>query len=1124
MGRVRVRTWFVVFVFAVALTAGGIAIASVRSHRRPGLSVAKVLADNARTRVRVIVLLRNQHLNLPPTRRLIHARMTALRSDQAPLESLVRRAGGRITDSYRTFNAFAAILSRSERSRLAANPSVAEILPDAYVPAPDPTGAPTGSAATGKASSATGKGSSASESPATGATANGGQAICPSNPADPLVQPEGLSLIQATQAQQIVDGSGVKVGIIADGLDVGNPDFIRADGSHVITDYEDFTGGGPGAPTSGAEAFGDASTIAAQGNVVYDLSKFVNPAHPLPTGCNIVLHGVAPGVSLDVMDVFPQNSGAFTSMLLQGMDWAVSVDHVNVLNESFGSDNIPDTDQDATKQFNRLAVAAGVVVTVSSGDQGTANTIGSPASDPSNPGALSVGATTQFQHMAQTDRGGYQLSPNGWVDDNIAEFSSSGFSQEGGTLDLVAPGNESYEACTANTTQYSDCTNFAAQPSNLSTFGGTSESAPMTAGVAALVIEAYRNTHGGASPSPELVKQLITSNADDLNIPSDEEGAGELDALAAVQAAESVGSSTPTGDGRLVSPSQLDLAVPAGAPAGAAVHLTNVGAAPETYTARLRTLTTQLSDDHGDVTLDPASDQTFVDNKGVPQAYTELHFTVPAGADRLDASISYPGPTSTVNLVLFDPSGQYTAYTYQPPGGGSDFGHISARNPAPGTWTAAFFTPDDGTGFSGAVHYDLSTSSFGSVGSVTPSSVTLSPGASTWLHVALTAPSAPGDYSRDLQLSDGSGKTSVVPIVLRSLVPLSGGRGNFAGTITGGDGDGLIGRDDTFAFDVPAGAPALNVQVQLPSDPNTQLLGFLVTPDGQTVGQESSVQTAAGAETMQLFQRQPMPGRWTFVIATLSPVGGTTTAGPFTGSVSLGAPAVDASGVPDSVRTSIPSGGQRTASVTVTNSGNTALNLFIDPRLTQRTYYSLLGLDQVTGVALPLSATVNPPLFAVPTETDVLLAAAQANAPINFDWGFDDPDLEGQSSGDTAAAQVSAPELTPGVWFLAPSLLGPFGAPASGTVNTGITAYSRIFDSSVTSSTGDPLLADVDATPPAAAPVTVAPGATATIPVTFAPTGRRRSVVTGDLFVDDYQAGDISANELAAIPYRYRVR
>ena len=63
----------------------------------------------------------------------------------------------------------------------------------------------------------------------------------------------------------------MKVAFFADGLDINNPDFIRADGSHVFVDYRDFTAEGPDAPSGAAEAFGDASSIAAQGRQVYDL-------------------------------------------------------------------------------------------------------------------------------------------------------------------------------------------------------------------------------------------------------------------------------------------------------------------------------------------------------------------------------------------------------------------------------------------------------------------------------------------------------------------------------------------------------------------------------------------------------------------------------------------------------------------------------------------------------------------------------------------------------------------------------------------------------------------------------------------------------------------------------------
>ena len=67
------------------------------------------------------------------------------------------------------------------------------------------------------------------------------------------------------QASAYATGKGVKVAFFGEGIDVNNPDLIRADGSHVIADYQDFTGQGPNAPTSGGEAFGDASSLAAQG-------------------------------------------------------------------------------------------------------------------------------------------------------------------------------------------------------------------------------------------------------------------------------------------------------------------------------------------------------------------------------------------------------------------------------------------------------------------------------------------------------------------------------------------------------------------------------------------------------------------------------------------------------------------------------------------------------------------------------------------------------------------------------------------------------------------------------------------------------------------------------------------
>ncbi len=615
-----------------------------------------------------IIIFKDQLRGLPASRATASARIQAANTAQAGVLAQLKQVHATHVRGYHIINAISATISKAEINRLKANSAVQAVVPDAMRHF-----ASLGSGA-GPAFPRTvrrGHRSTASD-PA--------QQICPSNPAQPIVEPEAREVMNVAAADQIVNGAGIKVGIIADGIDPNNPDLIR-NGQHVIFDYQDFSGFGPGAKTDGREAFLDAGTIASQGNQTYDLSGFVNPAHPLPPGCTIKIEGIAPGASLAVLNVAGPNPGFFNSQIIQAIEWAVLHDHVNILNESIGGNPIPNTQDDPVALADQAAVAAGVTVVASSGDAGPFNNIGSPAT---TPGVIAVGGTTTYRVYRQTTRYGTNLVPGGWENNNITALSSDGVTEfNPHTVDVVAPGDRGWSLCSSDTAQFFGCADIdhGTNPPPIWAAGGTSASAPETSGTAALVMQAYANTHNGALPPPALVERIIVSTATDLGAPAEHQGAGLVNTLKAVQLAESINSNSPQGSTLLANKTSLNATVNAGSPATFSVSVTNEGTGSQTVTPTVTGRPTTQSSDTGSVTLSSSS-PTYIDGEGRTDFYALHTFSVPAGADNLNGDITWNAQQigGVAFETLFDPAGNVAAYSLIGTNR-SGFGHVEVHNP-----------------------------------------------------------------------------------------------------------------------------------------------------------------------------------------------------------------------------------------------------------------------------------------------------------------------------------------------------------------------------------------------------------------------------------------------------------
>ncbi|HEY2079421.1 MAG TPA: protease inhibitor I9 family protein [Streptosporangiaceae bacterium] len=1170
--RARSRTHSVLLVTstAAALVLGqGAAALAAPSASQPDQQkpLTAVQAAQLSTHVdqHVIVLMKDQ----PAASRMksaMSARSAAISSSQRPLLSELTQVHATHVISYRLANAFAATVSAGEEARLKANPSVAQVIPDATIQGP--------------ASNLSGSTASAKKpkriKPIAGACRPHGKA---------QLEPEGLSLTgvassnpKAKTARSLgITGAGETVAYIADGIDPNNVNFIRKNGKSAITVYRDFTGDGTHvASGAGGEAFGDANAIGGQGRHTYNVQNF--SFQGLTQKCNVRIEGVAPGANIEALRVFGLNNSTTTSAFLDAINFATVVDPVNVINESFGENGFPDTSADALKMFDDAAVAAGITVVVSSGDSAPTSTIGSPATDPS---VISAAATTDLRSYAMTNYGQADMFAKGWLNNSVAPFSSGGFDALGNTVDVAAPGDSSFASCSTNLTNFPDCASFGGKAQGIELFGGTSESSPWTAGIAALIDQAYKKTHSGASPSPALVKQIVMSTATNLGAPAYEQGSGLVNAYQAVKMAESVGLSHRTGSTLLTTVTKVSPANPTprqgqinglGSPATpvvAAVQVTNTGSSRQTVHLSGQTLGNSTSVQHKTVTLSNAHSKKFTDAFGFANNYGETHFTVRPGQDRLNASIAYPARslnfTAAVRFDLINPKGKLAIQSE--PQGTSNFTPADVLHPMAGRWTAVIFDMTGGKegGTQGKIHFTVSTQRLVSFGHVSPSVLHLAPGASSPFTFTVKTPGSAGDIAGSVRVNSGS-----IPVTLRSMVNLGAG-GHFSGTLTGGNGrDGLPGNGQInyYEFNVPAGSPAPNVSasVNLTNDGQRQINAYLVDPAGEIAGFGSNYRLSSvtssgeGFSTglhMDVYAANAIPGTWTLVVdfndpALATPSTGNETSQHYTGQITLSSlVSASASTLPDSASTTLSS--PVTVPVTITNHGSATEDFFLDPRLDSTTSYPLLDATgaATTTVPVPLPAGDSGLAWLVPTETSELGAQGSSSVPLTFDLGEfadnADPDIASYTPGSTAGSTtpsltVSAGtgSLSPGLWAGAPAppATNGFVTPASttGTANFTLNATTQAFDLGALPDQGDFWYGEVGFSSPPALPnfnptFSIAPGKSRVVNLTITPSqdGSAGTVVSGTLYVDVFaafnqiQVGGLTGSDVVGIPYKYTI-
>src|SRR5665648_561721 len=333
-------------------------------------------------------------------------------------------------------------------------------------------------------------------------------------------------------------GDGVTVAVLDSGV-ATNTDLATS----RIVGWKDFVNNEPAPYDDAGHGTYVAGLIAGDGKA----------SLPLENGgyATVQFRGVAPAADIVGIKVLDEVGQGRTSTMIAGIAWAITHKddyNIRVLNISIGGNPVSSFTRDPVDQAVEAAWRNGITVVCAAGNEGDFGSGGilSPGNDPF---VITVGATDTRQTADVAD-------------DVVAAYSSMGATlfDEVAKPELGAPGKQLLSLRTAGSyidTNFSDnvisLADFAPKApigtvSNYLMLSGTSTSAPVVAGAAALMIGA------DLSLTPNDVKVRLMGTADPVaDASANQQGAGTLDvdgALAATTHASGPALSAFLGDGK----------------------------------------------------------------------------------------------------------------------------------------------------------------------------------------------------------------------------------------------------------------------------------------------------------------------------------------------------------------------------------------------------------------------------------------------------------------------------------------------------------------------------------------------------------------------------------------------